>query len=165
MATITNQRCVSWPRNESWGRDGCNGRYHYFNRTRRLGHGGLDTAALTRRPRHGDLIQKEEPPRGTVVAELSSWARCMLAPHRGRGHHGRGPPTELPDSGGALPRAQRLNTERRAATASPRECTAGVRELHRMAGSSAVQRSRGPTVAVPQPSSRTAAVHSCVHGV
>ena len=61
-------------------------------------------------------------------------------------------PAELPDSGGALPRVRRLNTERRAASGAPRRpelsyrtgCVHGSRDARRAAGPSGAQLSSGP---------------------
>ena len=66
--------------------------------------------------------------------ELSSWARCTAAGLRGRSPpavHSRGH-ADLIQKEEPRPRPDH---ERRAMTASPQECTAGVQELHRMSGS------------------------------
>ena len=130
------------------------GHYHYFN----------INAARARQ------LNKERSALGHHGGR--SWAP-------GRGARQLGPavavsrhraPVELADSGGALPRARQLNTERRATTAArpwrksgdggsaPAEsgssivcpgAPSSVRELHRLSGSSAVH--RGQLVLPPPP--------------
>ena len=106
----TNQRCISWPKRQSWGRNGWIG-HTTISKFTQLGPVGPGTA----------IGYKKKSGLGAPWwPELSSCARCRAA-----GPCGRSAPVELPDSGGALPLAWRLNTERRAASGHrPRECTA-----------------------------------------
>ena len=99
FVAITNQRCVSWPRKKSWGRNGwivhggriqkkeppwgtgageprpeLSSRMRPVHRGRWPVHRGCGA----RWPRHGDWIQKEEPPWGTLSFSLSLCLSLVL---------------------------------------------------------------------------------------